>query len=237
MALDRATVDSKVAEVSEQLLRAVLALDELEEVGRVVDELMFGDEYETSIGKANTHGSPGLATNEDIVRQQTEQEGDVGLAYIRKCSQTQTPLTHLDTTNTELDERTQHLPTRHFVRRAADRALDKQTVVVRRDLRTREARARVKADTVATSTAVDLDLARVRLEVLRRVLGGNAALDSETTLGDGVLGQTELREGRASSDLDLRGDDVDASDLLCEEISSMMQYRVLSYLPVMVCST
>ena len=79
LALDRAAVDSEVAEVSEQLLRAVLALDELEEVGRVVDELMFGDEYETSIGKANTHGSPGLATNEDIVRQQTEQEGDVGL--------------------------------------------------------------------------------------------------------------------------------------------------------------
>ena len=217
MALDRAAVDGEVAEVSEQLLRAVLALDELEEVGRVVDELLFGDEYETSIGKANTHGSPGLATNEDIVRQQTEQEGDVGLAYIRKCSQTQTHPTHLDTTNTELDERTQHLPTRHFVRRAADRALDEQTVVVRRDLRASEAGARIETDTITARAAVDLNLARVRLEVLRRVLSGDTALDGEAALGDGVLGQTELREGRASSDLNLRGDDVDASNLLCDK--------------------
>ena len=151
------------------------------------------------------------------MRQQTEQEGDVGLAYIRKCSQTQTPLTHLDTTNTELDERTQHLPTRHFVRRAADRALDKQTVVVRRDLRASEAGARIETDTITARTAVDLNLSRVRLEVLRRILGGDTALNGEAALGDGVLGQTELREGRASSDLNLRGDDVDASNLLCNK--------------------
>ena len=43
LALDRAAVDGKVAEVSEQLLRAVLALNELEKVGRVVDKLLNRD--------------------------------------------------------------------------------------------------------------------------------------------------------------------------------------------------
>ena len=158
---------------------------------------------------------------------------------IRKTSQTQTYPTHLDTTDTELNERTQHLPTRHLVRRAADRALDEQTVVMRRDLRTREARARVKADTVATSTAVDLDLARVRLEVLRRILGGDTALDGESALGDGVLGQAELGQSGACSDLNLCSDDIETSDFLYRSIS---KWRELKYkgdvcVPVIVCST
>ena len=41
LALDGGAVDSNVPEVSEQLLRTVLALDELEELGRVIDELCY----------------------------------------------------------------------------------------------------------------------------------------------------------------------------------------------------
>ena len=39
LTLDRAAVDCDVAKVSEELLRAVLTLHQLEQVGRVVDEL------------------------------------------------------------------------------------------------------------------------------------------------------------------------------------------------------
>ena len=106
------------------------------------------------------------------------------------------------------------------------------------DLGTSETRAGVEANTISTSTAVDLNLSRVRLEVLRRILGGDTALNGEAALGDGVLGQTELREGRASSDLDLRGDDIETSDLLCR---SQRQQTVIhekyADSPVIVCST
>ena len=56
------------------------------------------------------------------------------------------------------------------------------------------------------------------MEVLRRILGGDTALDGESALGDGVLGQTELRKGRASGDLDLRGDDIDTRDLFGDRV-------------------
>lgn len=47
-----------------------------------------------------------------------------------------------------------------------------------------------------------------------RVLRSDTALDGEASLRDGFLGETELREGGTSSNLDLGGDDVDTSDLL-----------------------
>ena len=49
------------------------------------------------------------------MREQTEQEGDVGL----------------DTSDTELDQSTEHLPPRNFIRRSANTDLDEQTVVMR----------------------------------------------------------------------------------------------------------
>lgn len=39
LTLDGASIDGKVSKISEELLSAVLALDELEEVGGIVDEL------------------------------------------------------------------------------------------------------------------------------------------------------------------------------------------------------
>ena len=93
---------------------------------------------------------------------------------------------------------------------------------MRGDLGTGEARAGVETDAVTACAAVDLDFACVGLEVGGGVFSGDTALNGEAALGDGVLGQTELREGRASSDLDLRGDDVDASNFLCERVSYML---------------
>jgi len=52
------------------------------------------------------------------------------------------------------------------------------------------------------------------LESLGRILSGDTALDSETTLGNGFLGKTKLRKSCTSSYLNLSSNDIDASDFL-----------------------
>lgn len=136
------------------------------------------------------------------MRENAEEERDVGL----------------DAADTELDERAEHLPARNLERRAVDGALDEERVVVGRDLRAGESRARVEADAVAAGTLVDLDLARVGLEALRGVLGRDAALDGVTALADRVLREAELGQRRSGGDLDLGGDDVDAGDGLRDRV-------------------
>ena len=74
--------------------------------------------------------------------------------------------------------------------------------------------AGIETHTVATGTAVDFDLTRVRLEVLRRVLGSDTTLNSEATFGDSLLSQAKLGERSTSRNLDLSGNNIDASDFL-----------------------
>lgn len=180
LALDGRAVDDKVAKVSKELLGTVLRLDELEELGCVVNE-----------------GGPGLARLEHWVGEETDNEGDVGL----------------DTTDTELDQCTQHLPASNLVGGTGNGALDEQRVVVGGDLGTCVTGRGVETHTVTTGRAVDLDLSSVGLEVGAGIFSGDAALDGETTAVDVVLGETELLEGNTSSDLDLRSDNVDTGDL------------------------
>ena len=125
-------------------------------------------------------------------------EGDVGL----------------QTTDTELDERTEHLAARDFVGGSANRALDEQRVVVRSDLSTSETRAGIETDTVTTSAAVHLDLASIRLESLSGIFSGDTTLNGESALGDGILSETELRESRTCSDLDLSCNDIKTRNFL-----------------------
>jgi len=79
---------------------------------------------------------------------------------------------------------------------------------VRRDLSACETGTGVESDTITTSTAIDLDLSCIWLEVYRGIFSSNTTLDCKAALGDRSLRQTELREGRASGDLDLSGDDI-----------------------------
>ena len=58
--------------------------------------------------KKDTHSSPGLSTDEDVVGKQAEEEGDIGF----------------DTTDTELDEGTEDLSAGDFVGGAVASALD-----------------------------------------------------------------------------------------------------------------
>lgn len=49
-----------------------------------------------------------------------------------------------------------------------------------------------QTDAVTSSRAVDFEFARVGSEALGRILCGDAALNSESTDGDTVLGKTEF---------------------------------------------
>lgn len=62
LALDAATVDGNISKVSEKLLGTVLAADEVEQRGGIIDE-----------------GGPAVTVNEDGVSEESSQEGDVGL--------------------------------------------------------------------------------------------------------------------------------------------------------------
>ena len=83
------------------------------------------------------------------------------------------------------------------------------------DLGTSEARAGIETDTVTTSTTVNLDLSGIGLEALSSIFGGDTTLDSETTLGDSILGQTKLRQSGTGGNLNLSSNDINSSDFLC----------------------
>jgi hypothetical protein len=80
-------------------------------------------------------------------------------------------------------------------------------------LRSSESRRGIEPDSVSSSTPVDLDLSGVGLEVVGSVLSGDSALNSVSSLGDGVLRESELWESRSFGDLDLSSDDIDTGDL------------------------
>jgi hypothetical protein len=161
LALDLAAVDSEISKVGKELLRTVLAADQLEQLRSVVDE-----------------SGPAVALDEGRVGEQGSKEGNVGL----------------DTTDTELDKSAKHLSASDLIGRTQTCALHQHAVVVRSDDSTGETIATIETDTIATSRAVYLDLASVRLEALRWVLSGDTALNGETTGGNAVLGQTQLLE-------------------------------------------
>ena len=151
-------------------------------------------------------------------------------------------LSHLDTTDTEFNQRTQHLTTSDLIGSTAHSNLDQKTVVVGlkdinveiastscsssmqtySDLSARETRACIETDTIATSTTVDFNLTRVGLEALGGILSRNTALNREATLSDRFLSETKLGQGCTSSDLNLGGDDVDASDFLWQRMSRLL---------------
>jgi hypothetical protein len=55
------------------------------------------------------------------------------------------------------------------------------------------------------------------LEALGSILSGYTTLDCEATLRNSILGQTKLREGSSSGDLNLGSNDIDASYFLCQK--------------------
>ncbi len=135
LSLDGGAVDCKISKVGKELLGTVLALDELEEILGVVDELASTNVSCTTSSRRFflTYRGPGLPTNEDVVSQETEQEWNVRLTEVSTFRTLHSPycITHLYTTNTEFNESTEHFTPRNLVRRTTNGDLDKQRVVVR----------------------------------------------------------------------------------------------------------
>ena len=82
---------------------------------------------------SGTNRGPGFATNEYVVREETEQERNVCLQARLTNLETlfNSRSIHLNSTDTELNECAKHLPARDFIRRSTDSDFDQQRVVVR----------------------------------------------------------------------------------------------------------
>lgn len=106
------------------------------------------------LGCVVDEGRPGLVAAEDLVAEYPEEEGNVGLY----------------TSDSELDQRSEHLSSGHLERGTFHRDLDQQRVVVRGDLCTSETGRGIQSDSVTTCGTVDFDLAGVGLEVGLRIL-------------------------------------------------------------------
>lgn len=187
-----------------ELRLAHLALDgravdgDVTEVGQqLLGSVLAANEVE-QLRSVVDEGGPASTINEGRVGQKTGQEGDVGL----------------DTANTELNEGTEDLSAGDFVGGAVACALDQHGVVEGSDDSTGETVTTIETNTVTTSRAVDLNLAGIGLEGLGGVLSGDTALDGKSAGRDAVLGQAKLRKGSAGGDLNLGGDNVDASNFL-----------------------
>ena len=74
----------------------------------------------------------------------------------------------------------------------------------------------IESDSVTTSRAVHLNLASIRCEILRGIFCSDTALECKAAGGNVILGQTELSQGGASSDLNLRRYNVDTRDFLSD---------------------
>ena len=94
---------------------------------------------------------------------------------------------------------------------------------MRRDLSTRETGTGVESNTITASTAINLDLSCVRLEVCSSIFGSDTALNCKAALRDRFLRQTELRKSCTGCDLYLGSDDVKSRDFLCHRISKRMR--------------
>lgn len=94
-------------------------------------------------------------------------------------------------------------------------------MVTHSNLGASEAGAGIETNTVATCATVDFNFTSIRLESSCSIFGGDTALNSETALGDSILGETELWQSGTSCDLDLSSNNVDASDFLCSKFGSV----------------
>jgi hypothetical protein len=76
--------------------------------------------------------------------------------------------------------------------------------------------ASIETDSITACRSVDFNLSSVWREATGRILSGDAALESEPACRYVVLSEAQLLERGTSGDLNLRGNNVDASDLFCD---------------------
>ncbi|KAH3663370.1 hypothetical protein OGAPHI_005360 [Ogataea philodendri] len=211
--------------LSVQLWQANLTLDRGSidtEVGKVRQQLLSSvlglNHLEQRWGVVDKSG-PTVTRNERWVGQQSKQERNVGL----------------DTSNSELDQRSNHLSSGNLVVRTRSGTLDQHGVVVGRDNGTGKTVTTVQSHTVTTRRSVNLDLTSVWLEVLGWVFGSDSALDCKTSGGDLVLQQTKLLQRSTSSNLDLSSNNVNTSDFLSDCVFDLDSWVDLNEIVSVLC--
>jgi hypothetical protein len=76
----------------------------------------------------------------------------------------------------------------------------------------------VQTNTVTTGRAVNLNLASIRLESLRRIFRRDTALDGKSSRGNAVLSQTQLLQRSTSRDLNLCSHNINTGNLLSDGV-------------------
>lgn len=178
------------------------------EISKVLQEFLgsvLGSNKLEKLGSVVNERGPGETRLEDRVSKESDEEGNVGL----------------DTSNSELDESSEHLSSGDLEGGSRDGTLDEQRVVVGSDLRSSVSRRSIESNTVTTSRSVDLDFSSVRLEAGGRVLSGQSRLNGESSSVDVLLSQAKLGEGDTGRDLDLGSDNVDTGDLLGDGVLNL----------------
>ena len=128
LSFDGTAIDGKISEVSEEFLGPVLTLDKFEKLGGIVDKLLTGNvnKYEIREKGGVTYCCPGLSADEDVMGEQSEKEGNIGLqkqvSIVRYNNNIVVP--YLYATNTELDKSSEHLSASNLVSGTADCNLD-----------------------------------------------------------------------------------------------------------------
>ena len=81
LSFDGTAIDGKISEVSEEFLGPVLTLDKFEKLGGIVDKLLTANvnKYEIREKGGVTYCCPGLSADEDVMGEQSEKEGNIGL--------------------------------------------------------------------------------------------------------------------------------------------------------------
>ena len=119
-------------------------------------------------------GGPTRSLDEDWVCEERSKEGNI----------------RLDTTNSELNQRSEHLSSGDLVRRAVAGTFGQHRVVEGGDDGSSKPVATVKPDPVATGRAINLNLARIRGKSVGRVFGCDTALNGKSTSRDAILRQS-----------------------------------------------
>eukprot|EP00732_Lithocolla_globosa_P000983 Lithocolla_globosa_v1_NODE_407_length_4133_cov_91.104463.p4 type:complete len:133 gc:universal NODE_407_length_4133_cov_91.104463:2760-3158(+) len=100
------------------------------------------------------------------------------------------------------------------------RHLDQQRIKVGRDGHSCR-RGRVQTDARSTWATVDLQFAGIRTEFALRILSGDANLDGHSMLSNLALLQVQIGQTHSRSNTNLRLDNIDPSNLLCNGVFNL----------------
>lgn len=201
LALDGAAVDSNISEVGKELLGTVLRVDEVEELGGVVNE-----------------GGPAVALDKGLVGEERAQEGDVGLDAAD--TELDEGTNHLAASNLVGGAVASALDQHGVVVRSDDGTGKAITSVETDTITTGRAvdlnLASIWPEALGGVLSGDYLISASLLYFLQVFL--TSALNSKAPGRDPLLGQAQLLQARASRNLDLGSNNINSSNLLSDRV-------------------